>query len=63
MSHKHDHQHADSNPKHESGWQPHTDWRVWGAVLMLIAIVVYVLTLDESIQPPPKQNPPAATPK
>ena len=50
MSHKHDHQHSDHKPKHEPGWKPHTDWRVWGAVLMLLAIVGYVLSLDESWQ-------------
>jgi hypothetical protein len=30
----------------------HKDWRVWVAVvLMLAAIAVYVLTLDDSIEP------------
>jgi len=64
MSQKHDHEHADSNPKHESGWKPHTDWRAWAAVVMLVAIVIYILTLNESIQPPGNNPPPnAATPK
>lgn len=64
MSHKHEHPHPDSNPKHESGWKPHTDWRVLGAVVMLVAIVIYILTLDESIQPRDKNDPPpAAMPK
>jgi hypothetical protein len=33
-------------------WKPHKDWRVWVALLlMLAAIVTYVLTLDNSIIP------------
>ena len=29
---------------------PHKDWRVWAAVvLMLAAILIYVLTLDDSL--------------
>lgn len=33
-------------------WKPHKDWRVWVAlVLMLAAIFTYVLTLDDSIVP------------
>lgn len=62
MSQKHDHQHSDHNPKHESGWKPHTDWRAWAAVLMLVAIVIYILSLDESRQPANNNSPPAAAP-
>ena len=66
MSQKHDHKHADPNPKHESGWKPHTDWRAWVAVLMLIAMAIYVFSLDESLQPannnPAPAIPPAAAP-
>ncbi len=61
MNQKHGHQHSDH--KDPSGWKPHTDWRAWMAVIMLVAIGVYVLTLDESIQPAPNNPPPAATPK
>ena len=33
-------------------WKPHKDWRVWVAlVLMLAAILTYVVTLDDSIIP------------
>jgi len=33
-------------------WKPHKDWRVWVAlVLMLAAIVMYVLSLDVTIIP------------
>ena len=59
----HGHSHGDKhhqNPK----WKPHTDWRVWTVVLMLIAMAVYVLTLDESLQPGGQQGDrvPAAAP-
>ncbi len=30
----------------------HKDWRVWlGVIIMLVAIMTYVLTLDDSIIP------------
>jgi hypothetical protein len=33
-------------------WKPHKDWRVWVALLlMLAAILTYVVTLDDSIIP------------
>jgi len=40
--------------RHSSSSQPrkslHKDWRMWAAdVLMLAAIVIYVLTLDDSL--------------
>jgi hypothetical protein len=60
MSHTHDHQHTHHK---SSDWKPHTDWRVLGAILMLIAIGVYVLTLDEGLQPRPDNPPPAANPQ
>jgi len=52
-----------AKPKHEHSkhgvahgesmvWKPHKDWRVWVALLlMLAAIAAYVLTLDDSIMP------------
>ena len=47
-SEKHKHQH-----KEKSGIRNlHKDWRTWVAVgVMLAAIAIYVLTLDESIVP------------
>ena len=51
------HRHNHSNHHHEARgelgvWKPHKDWRVWLALLlMLAAIVTYVLTLDDSIIP------------
>jgi hypothetical protein len=55
--HSSEHQHSDPHGhdhghKHRSaGWKPHRDWRVWAVALMLLAMAVYVLTLDESIWP------------
>ena len=57
MTH-HDHRHSGSG-KHTEMFNAefslrklHKDWRVWLIVgLMLIAMIVYVLTLDESIWP------------
>jgi hypothetical protein len=38
--------------KHSSGRKVHKDWRVWLALLLMLgAIVMYVLTLDDSIIP------------
>jgi hypothetical protein len=51
----HHHNHSKRHGDSDSGsliWKPHKDWRVWLAVLlMLAAILSYVLTLDESIVP------------
>lgn len=48
--HKHEkdhHQHSNSKKK-----GLHTDWRMWFVVaLMLVAMLVYVLSDDEAIQP------------
>lgn len=52
----HNHEHGSSS-KHRSGLKPekvqlHKDWRVWvGVGLMLLAMLVYVVTLDDSILP------------
>jgi hypothetical protein len=51
------HGHNDSKLSHTASggsvlWKPHKDWRVWAALLlMLAAIVTYVVTLDDSIIP------------
>ena len=52
-SHSHEHSHRGHDEKKESSiWKPHKDWRVWVALLlMLAAILTYVLTLDDSIMP------------
>ncbi|QDU29522.1 hypothetical protein ETAA8_46350 [Anatilimnocola aggregata] len=50
---KHEHQHGSSHEhKHpKSGWKPHRDWRVWMVAAMLVAMAIYVLTLEESLIP------------
>jgi hypothetical protein len=41
-------------------WAIHKDWRVWTAViLMLLAMAVYVISMDESIQPAGEHQVPA----
>lgn len=52
--HKHSepHRHAHENESESVGRQFHKDWRVWVTVgLMLTAMVIYVLTLDDSVVP------------
>lgn len=51
--------HSPTHPEPSTGL--HKDWRLWVAViLMLVAIMTYVLTLDDSIVP--QVTPAAATP-
>jgi len=49
------HNHNHSKHHHEQKlnvWKPHKDWRVWVALLlMLAAIAAYVVSLDDSIIP------------
>jgi ABC-type nickel/cobalt efflux system permease component RcnA len=54
--HNHEHSglraHTAEHRKKPHGRQLHKDWRTWMAVaLMLVAIFIYVLTLDESMVP------------
>ena len=58
QSDSHDHQHG----HHRPGWKPHSDWRVWTVALMLLAMAVYVLTLNESIWPGGQAVPAAPAP-
>jgi hypothetical protein len=58
MSTKHNHSSENERRRgHGHGGAPfwknlHRDWRVWAAVfLMLAAMVIYVMTDDESLQP------------
>jgi hypothetical protein len=55
---KHNHKHSESHRQakrdegESSGKKLHKDWRVWLAVgIMLAAMIMYVLTLDDSIVP------------
>jgi hypothetical protein len=52
-------EHRGSNDR----WLPHKDWRVYvGVALMLIAMFVYLATMDESLPPggPAQQPVPAS---
>ena len=58
--HDHDHRHAGHGHDHHTGHSHdhprkrsfHKDWRLWVVVvLMLLGMVVYILTLDESMRP------------
>lgn len=54
--HKHSHaetgKHAHGGIKKFNYKNLHKDWRTWAVIgLMLVAIAMYVLTLDESVQP------------
>lgn len=47
MTQQHHHKDSGSSRPHRP---PHKDWRIWVAVvLMLAAILIYVLTLDDSL--------------
>ena len=50
--HNHDHKdsHSHNHQKSSSGGI-HKDWRFWGVIAMLAAIVFYVLSMDESLEP------------
>ncbi len=61
---QHEHQHEHHGHQHHKRKGIHKDWRAWFVVvLMLAAMVIYVLTQDESIRPgsaAPGQPMPAA---
>ncbi len=64
--HGHTHHHGDHHgqPSKKGGF--HRDWRVWAiVVLMIFGMVVYVVTIDDSMMPwakPGKQIPAAVEP-
>ena len=52
-----DHKHKDHKHHQDSKRQVHKDWRAWAVVLlMLAAMAIYVMTMDESIQPGGVEN-------
>ena len=56
---QHDHEHGEPSKRRPL----HRDWRVWtGVVLMLAAMGIYLMSLDEALQPsgPPVKSMPAA---
>lgn len=60
MNAKHEHSHHESH-HHEHApkrWKPHLDWRLWAAVLMLAAMLLYIFSMDEALQPDGKVQAP-----
>lgn len=58
---KHKHPHRNHDDQTKGPWKPHRDWRVVGVILMLIAMAIYVLTMNESESPDgPQPEKPAA---
>lgn len=52
MSHTHHPKQAHHSEKKPAWMRLHKDWRAWLAlVLMLAAMGIYILTLDDSVQP------------
>jgi hypothetical protein len=62
--HHRDHETRRQGDSSDTWWKrAHKDWRVWAAVaLMVVAMIVYVMTMDEALQPggPVQQPIPAA---
>ena len=55
--------HGDHHSHHNDRWLPHKDWRVYvGVALMLMAMIAYLATMDESLPPggPAAQQVPAS---
>ncbi len=58
--HHHDHGHQQQQ---KPGRQYHKDWRVWLAVVVILAAMgIYVLTNGEVLRPVPPPQPPAQVP-
>jgi hypothetical protein len=58
MSHHHEHQskgleeHMHGAPPQRQDRKLHRDWRIWlGVILMLAAMAIYLLTMDEAVVP------------
>ena len=62
--HPHGHGHHGKSPAHPPPRGLHHDWRTWVVIgLMLAAMVIYILSIDESVRPGVRTQPqiPAAT--
>ncbi len=59
--HPHDHGSGHHHPQHQRRGL-HKDWRMWAIVLLMLgAMVIYVMTQDESLGPKgPQEKVPAA---
>ena len=66
MSHEHSHaDHKHHNHQTHPKRPIHQDWRTWAIVLLMLAAMgVYVMTMDEAVAPgvQPGQEVPAAAP-
>jgi hypothetical protein len=53
MSQHHGHSHDKEHGLHhsKSGKKIHHDWRFWAVIAMLVAMGIYVMTMDEAIEP------------
>jgi hypothetical protein len=52
MAHHHDQRHKDAQHDHHAPKKGiHRDWRFWAVVLMIAAMVIYVVTMNEAIEP------------
>jgi len=51
--HPHGHPHHDHQEPKGPWWKHiHRDWRFWtGLIMMILALVAYVLSVDESLRP------------
>jgi len=65
MNHPHHHDHSGHHHEEKPRRQYHKDWRVWVAVVVILAaMATYVLTNGEVLRPalPPQESVPAASP-
>ncbi len=59
----HHHNHEGHHHEEKPGRQFHKDWRVWLAVVVILAALgIYVLTNGEVLRPAPPPQPPAQVP-
>jgi hypothetical protein len=65
MNHPHHHDHSGHHHEDKPRRQFHKDWRVWVAVVVILAaMATYVLTNGEVLRPvpPPQESVPAGSP-
>jgi hypothetical protein len=56
---EHEHKKASGHEKSPAKRGPHRDWRFWTVIAMLVAIVLYVFSLDETLGPEGEEMPAA----
>jgi hypothetical protein len=56
--HRHHQTHSQEGADHPWWRRAHRDWRLWIVVgLMLVAMIIYVMTMDEALPPGGKVKP------